>query len=221
MNAKKIIGKYFLGVFLIFIGVGNIKAQDTIYEKGGSIIIGKILEVNLENIKYKKYYSTDSVVVTERKDNLLFVKYSNETKEFFFLEISDRSKQKSDRASKIIPIDKFPISFYQGEYRINSFQLDNKKIDDLLLAKNNSEISGLVNKSHKIIRASRICTFSIIPLGLFFFYTAIAGSDVKYLTEATFGVGSLCLTSGIIFAVRGKSKRRQAVDLYNKTYFDY
>jgi hypothetical protein len=58
-------------------------AQDTIYHKNTSVIIGKVLEISQDEIKYKRSGMEDGPLFTEKKKNIESIHYSNGTKDVF------------------------------------------------------------------------------------------------------------------------------------------
>lgn len=58
-------------------------AQDMITRKTGEEIMAKILEVNLTEIKYKKFDNPDGPTFTVLKSEVFMIKYENGTKDMF------------------------------------------------------------------------------------------------------------------------------------------
>ncbi len=70
---------------LLFLAVsgGAAYAQDLITKKNGEDIQGKILEVNPNDIKYKRWDNLDGPTFTLPKSDILIVRYENGTNEVF------------------------------------------------------------------------------------------------------------------------------------------
>ncbi|MBR5925580.1 MAG: hypothetical protein IKZ60_08955 [Bacteroidales bacterium] len=58
-------------------------AQDLITLRDGTEIIAKVLEVNLQDVRYKKFSNLDGPIYTEAKRNILMIEYSNGEKDVF------------------------------------------------------------------------------------------------------------------------------------------
>ncbi len=76
---KKIISMVF---FLFFVG-GIANAQDLITKKSGEDIQAKILEVNDNDIKYKRWDNPEGPTFTLKKSEILLVRYENGANEVF------------------------------------------------------------------------------------------------------------------------------------------
>jgi hypothetical protein len=63
--------------------ITTVNAQDKIYLKSGENINAKILEVNLNDIKYKKYTNQEGPLYAILKDNIHMVIYENGETDFF------------------------------------------------------------------------------------------------------------------------------------------
>lgn len=60
-----------------------VQAQDTIFHKNSSIIIGKVIEISADEIKYERAGMSDGPVFVEKKKNIESIHYSNGSKEVF------------------------------------------------------------------------------------------------------------------------------------------
>lgn len=69
--------KKFLLLFLLTCVSYFTKAQDMIVKKDGSIVKAKVLEVNDDDIKYKKVTNLDGPIYTISKSNLISINYAN------------------------------------------------------------------------------------------------------------------------------------------------
>lgn len=61
----------------------SMRSQDTIFKKNGSMILGKVSEINQEDIKFKRTGMEDGPIFTENKKDIESIHYSNGTKEIF------------------------------------------------------------------------------------------------------------------------------------------
>lgn len=58
-------------------------SQDTIFKKNGSVILGKVSEINQDDIKYKRSGMEDGPMFTDSKKDIQSIHYSNGTKDVF------------------------------------------------------------------------------------------------------------------------------------------
>lgn len=94
-------------------------AQDNIILKNGEEINTKIMEINVSNVKYKKYNNQDGPLYTISKDEIFLIKYSNGEKEILSNTSSNNSKSKNIKNKKIL------ISGASTFYYQNTFENDN------------------------------------------------------------------------------------------------
>ncbi len=69
-------------IILSFISL-NVRAQDVIVKKDGSTILSKVLEVNVADIKYKKFSKPNGPTYSISKSDILSVNYENGEKDSF------------------------------------------------------------------------------------------------------------------------------------------
>ena len=68
---------------MLLICSANISAQDVIVKKDGSTIISKVLEVNIADIKYKKFSNLNGPTYTISKSDVMAINYKNGEKDVF------------------------------------------------------------------------------------------------------------------------------------------
>ena len=61
----------------------NVAAQDVVVKKDGSTILAKVLEVNQDNIKYKKFSNQNGPTYTINLSEVMSVNYENGDKDVF------------------------------------------------------------------------------------------------------------------------------------------
>lgn len=71
---KKLI---YISLIFLFGGIVNAQAQDKIYKKGGEVIEAKIIEIGVDEIKYRLFNVADGPVYTIEKDRIIKVIYDN------------------------------------------------------------------------------------------------------------------------------------------------
>ena len=77
-----------------------IQAQDTIYQKNGSVIIGKVIELSEDEVKYKRAGMEDGPLFVEKKKNLESIHYRNGSKDVFSTTSSTPAVSKVTATSK-------------------------------------------------------------------------------------------------------------------------
>lgn len=70
-------------LFALFAISLSVYSQDIITKKSGEDIEAKVLEVNVDNIKFKKFNNLDGPIFTVLKSEVLLIRYSNGTKDIF------------------------------------------------------------------------------------------------------------------------------------------
>ena len=88
--------KYFIITLAFLFFIFSASAQDLIITKNGDDIKAKVIEVDLFQVKYKKYENIDGPIYTILIKDLLIIRYENGSKDFF-----KRSKN-NDNSVKII-----------------------------------------------------------------------------------------------------------------------
>lgn len=87
--------KRFICIFILGLSaLISLSAQDIITIKDGTDITAKILEVNINEIKYKRYSDLDGPTYTVAKSDILIVRYENGENEVF-----NETKQPSYKAN--------------------------------------------------------------------------------------------------------------------------
>jgi hypothetical protein len=71
---KKLI---YLSLAFLFVSLSSVLAQDKIYKKGGEVIEAKIIEIGVDEIKYRLYNVADGPAYTIEKDRIIKVVYEN------------------------------------------------------------------------------------------------------------------------------------------------
>jgi len=69
--------------FIVALLPALMHGQDTIYKKNGSILIGNVLEISTDEIKFKRANLTDGPLFIEKKKDIESIHYSNGTKDVF------------------------------------------------------------------------------------------------------------------------------------------
>ena len=99
-------------LFLIFMFVQSIAAQDTIYTKSdSSFILAKILEVNPDNLRYKKHSNSTGPLYTIEKNKISKVIFENGDVENYTQEDQNFKKVNRQSNSKLVSGSRLFITY--------------------------------------------------------------------------------------------------------------
>lgn len=213
-------------------------AQDTIYKRNGDILFGKILEVNLSEVKFKNWNNLEGPTYSLLRAELFMIRYKNGSKDLFLEEqkastddYATNRKSASNTKSNLNIAD-LPISIDGYRYSISYINLAPKRVDNLLIQRDNKQISLMIRSAQTDKRTSKLLSFAPIACGVGAYVTLIAGSirstytyngsiPSNYLALSGLfvaaGIGTT--VSSFVLNARSKKMRKKAVELYNLTYF--
>ncbi|OFY85475.1 MAG: hypothetical protein A3F72_09875 [Bacteroidetes bacterium RIFCSPLOWO2_12_FULL_35_15] len=221
-----------LFTFFLFISTIN-KAQDTIFKINGDSIIAKILEVNLTQIKFKKFNLLDGSVYVENKSEIKYVIYSNGLKEIFAVqEIKNDSKKDYYKKNESLVKTRKKIEFDGHHYIYDGWKIRECEMQEILMNSNDAQIYTLA-QSAKGAKKKQSIGFAAIPFGIvaggsliFFALSSLpsyySGGDEgsKYLIVSGIMIGGAItcpIISGIFKHKRG-TYNKEAIRLYNQKY---
>ena len=110
----------------------NVAAQDVVVKKDGSTILAKVLEVNQDNIKYKKFSNQNGPTYTINLSDVMSVNYENGEKEDFNNRSTTNDANQGNEAKEIIkdaaPNNAELLNLYAKDYHLNpSYKLKDKE----------------------------------------------------------------------------------------------
>ena len=110
----------------------NVAAQDVVVKKDGSTILAKVLEVNQDNIKYKKFSNQNGPTYTINLSDVMSVNYENGEKEDFNNSSITNDANQGNEAKEIIkdaaPNNSELLNLYAKDYHLNpSYKLKDKE----------------------------------------------------------------------------------------------
>ena len=110
----------------------NVAAQDVVVKKDGSTILAKVLEVNQDNIKYKKFSNQNGPTYTINLSDVMSVNYENGEKEDFNNSSITNNANQGNEAKEIIkdaaPNNSELLNLYAKDYHLNpSYKLKDKE----------------------------------------------------------------------------------------------
>ena len=110
----------------------NVAAQDVVVKKDGSTILAKVLEVNQDNIKYKKFSNQNGPTYTINLSDVMSVNYENGEKEDFNNSSITNDANQGNEAKEIIkdaaPNNSELLNLYAKDYQLNpAYKLKDKE----------------------------------------------------------------------------------------------
>lgn len=189
----------FLASLLLMLFTSNLYAQDTIKYGTGDIILGKVIEITDNQIKYKKAVNPSGPIYSIEKREISVIKYANGETDRFLDSRQLRSEYKF-----------FKPSFYHGEVPISKEEFEN-------ILKSNSHVYKKYKSAYNLRRASGL---TIIPTTALFLYAAIdypwfqigEKSDATVLVASGFAV----VGAGLLYWL-GDRQVNNSLDTYNNS----
>ncbi len=225
--------------FLIFITKISL-SQDTIFKNNGDKIRAKVMEINTEEIKYKRFDFPDGPLYIENKAAVTMIKYANGNKDYF---VKTEQPERTTRFAGTVnyaPPENSKIEILGGRYMYKANALNFYEVQDVLMKTKDKKIMGLSTLAKKQNNA-RFLPFGSIPsgiIGLLLFnvaeqkrsvysgysystaYVLSSAERTKYLTIAALcGVVAIAcpITAGVL-KHSSRLKTNEAVRLYNEKY---
>lgn len=127
--------KHLLIVLVIGLSMNLLKAQDTLYLKNGEFIVGKVLEVNPTEVKYKKAQIMDGPIYVSYKSDIALIQYKNGFKEVFTpsmsqmpgvsqpVNIQPAAEPKKEAKTHMEPVLKY---YPYGNHKVNGYEKPQK-----------------------------------------------------------------------------------------------
>ncbi len=104
--------KEVIAIMSLFILINNkVASQDIITKKTGEDISSKVIEINLNEIKFKKWDNQDGPLISLPKSDILLIRYQNGTKDIFNEHISSTNYGESENYKAG---QKDAIQYYKG-----------------------------------------------------------------------------------------------------------
>lgn len=131
----------------------NVAAQDVVVKKDGSTILAKVLEVNQDNIKYKKYSNRKGPTYTIRISDVMTINYENGEKDTFDVSATTASESQSSQKMierKAAGNNRQLIAKYNAPITLNPKEQSKKPADKYILIFGVTENSILSNDDIEI-----------------------------------------------------------------------
>lgn len=209
--------KNLLFIFVSLLGITSY-AQDIITTKKGEDIKAKVLEINIQDVKYKKVENPDSPIYTLLKSDILMIRYENGSKDIF------NEESKETQVAKNSGIEtKNRISIVEKQYFLNGERITRGEMKNILYR--DTEARDLYGKSISLKTGSDIfATGSIIcstiSIVLLLGDIANTNNDKKKDSDSAavpllIAGGGLLIPSFILQRAASK-KKAEAVEAYNR-----
>lgn len=198
LNLKNIVT---LAVF--FIASVTLFAQDTIVLRNGNEIQALVLEVGVNDIKYKRADNPDGPIYTLEKLKISLIRYTNGSEEVF--DDIDSSATPDGNQQPAPPILSYSNGVYQNGYKIPPYQ-----VQEIMSA--DKEALKRYNGGRTLYLVGRTIAYPCAFLLGWDLGTRIAGGEGN---GALLGVGVGGLAVGFILSNLGDNKMKTSVQLYN------
>ena len=205
-------------ILLIFTAFAAIyvNAQDVVIKRNGDEIEAKVLEIGINEIKYKKFDNETGPTYTVSKSEIFMIKYANGSKDVFTeiskttpVDTNTQYTENIENTSKEIAPSELTYSFWYG-VQLDGKTLRKNEIRDLY--KYNPEALKQYNNGRILDVISNIFAFS----AGWAFGTALVLDDEDWA-----GIGILFVIASTPFAITGNAKIKSSTKIYNSGLNNY
>jgi hypothetical protein len=219
-------------------------SQDIIIKKTGDEIKAKIVEIGINEIKYKRFDFQDGPVYTISKSDVVLIKYENGINEVINSGSTNNSSNNNNYNNNSQTVVSPPmnntssqenvsekIDYSMGSYNQNGRYISKSRVINTLRATNDAQIKALLNKSKRTkVTGNIIATALGIPLMVAGTVTTLVGvgmiiSDTNPDAAGVATVGGVMAGAGILlefanigFQSKSNKAIQEAVAIYNKKY---
>src|ERR1043166_173084 len=92
------------------------KAQDLLYKKDKTVILARVIEIGVDDVKYRDYNDPDGPIIGIAKGELLKLKLEKSRKEIFFIDNFDNPALYADNKKNAIKMDFLAPMFGQTTF---------------------------------------------------------------------------------------------------------
>lgn len=204
-------------LFLLFAIVAlNANAQDVIVMKDGSTILAKVKEVNISDIKYKKFSNQNGPIYSINKTKVMAINYEGGDKDMFNDTEVD-NKQDSEYATRLLDVKSIDrnrrlVQDFNNHSVIYKKDDKQKKADGIICLLGIKEGSTIETEEIKTSFAMKRA------IGIHSGSGRLIGSKNYNLDEDHYDDGFACYK--IVISLKNKTNRTIFIDLAN-TFFIY
>lgn len=205
-------------------------SQDTLFLRNGGQQIGKVLEISLKEVKYKKTGNADGPTYIELKTNISKINYKNGViEEFEYIKPWNRPEENKEfkpvALKKHTEMKQVGSRFWYGDKVLNESEMQ-----DILLETNYPQITNHIQTS-KRQRGWQHIGFAAVPCGLasVYFLSESAGGlfsnqnatkDQQYEDNAKIFalLGIASITTSITLKIKRHKNNAAAIKLYQQKF---
>ena len=210
----------------------NCFSQDTITKRNGERIIAKIIEISLDEVKYKKFDYQDGPTYVNSKSDIDMIQFSTGIKEYFGRGEQSATTTFNNKPAVIINgrpfINNDKISpFGHTRWSFENKLYFEKPLVEILYQTNDAEIKNLIIKAkHK--KKQQYWGFAIFPLAGAAIAFGSGSTDSRFngsVQNIFAGTAAVVAAAGVgafVFDIVVSQQRRSYVDkaigIYNQKY---
>jgi hypothetical protein len=221
-------------------------SQDIIIKKTGDEVKVKIVEIGINEIKYKRFDFQDGPVYTISKADVVLIKYENGVNEVITSGNNNSNSNTNTTQTTVVPPPTNPtsttttqekvsekIDYSMGSYNQNGRYISKSRVVNTLRATNDAQIKSLLNKSKRSrVTGNVLATALSIPLMVVGTVTTLVGvgmviADTNPDATGIATVGGVMAGTGILiqfinigFQSKSNKSIEEAVAIYNSKYAD-
>ncbi len=219
-------------------------SQDIIIKKTGDEVKVKIVEIGINEIKYKRFDFQDGPVYTISKADVVLIKYENGVNEV--ITSGSNNSNTNTTQTTVVPPPTNPttttttqekvsekIDYSMGSYNQNGRYISKSRVVNTLRATNDAQIKSLLNKSKRSrVTGNVLATALSIPLMVGGTITTLVGV-VMVIDDTNPDAGGIATVGGVLagtgiliqfinigFQAKSNKSIEQAVAIYNSKYAD-
>lgn len=209
--------KNLLFVFIVLLGFASY-AQDIITTKKGEDIKAKVLEITIQEVKYKKVENPDSPIYTLLKSDILMIRYENGSKDIFNEETKETAKVERNQETS----SKNRISVVEGDHFLNGEPISGREMKRILFQ--DPEAKEIYKSSQRIRTGSTlfaigsiICSTASIILSIDNLSRAekVTDEELNRPLYPLIPAVAFCIPSFILRKVANR-KKAEAIETYNR-----
>lgn len=212
------------GILIMFLLANSVlNAQDTINFRNGGKIIGKVTEITVDLVKYKKLENLSGPTYSNTKNEISDIFYKNGTHESFSFQ-KPVQLQAPKKEEYLVVQKKYPElkAFGTTKFIYDRDIVSNREMHEILLNVNDPKITSHIKSAQKQAKGQYI--------GFGFFPCAIVGMflvsesnfqhlDDSILSGALVGaMGVACFATSITLKVKRNKNEAAALKLYQQNY---
>jgi len=211
---KNFVQLRFIFFFLFFLSFTNLFSQDTIVFNNGQKTLCKVIEVGINEIKYKEFSNPEGPLYIKEKSSIKEIIYKNGTIESFNLNSDVKITENSSFDNKFTKDIITSKKTFGGKFYYQNNILIKNKNDFLTITESNYEAYNYIKKSikyRKIGMAFGITSGALMGGALGW---ALGGNEMNW---KIFGWGAVGIPFGFVYAFLSDALFAQGIEIYNNS----